>query len=141
MNRRFRAVTFACTLVFLLAAALPLRAQAPAAGKAATATDFFMQYRKAFDAAKKIEDLLGFMSASRQAQVNATPSADRPKMFEMMKMMGTLTNIKVTKETPTPAGATLTVEALDSSNAKTRGTISIVKEGGVWKVDKEEWSS
>ena len=47
----------------------------------------------------------------------------------------------MTKEAPTATGATLTVDALDSSKAKTKGTITLIKEGGGWKIDKEEWSS
>jgi hypothetical protein len=138
MNPRFRLVSAFCVTALLLAVAAPLRAQA---GKAATATEFYMQFRKAFDAAKKVEDLAPYMSASSLAQIKATPEADRAKMFELMKMMGALTNVKVTKETPTPAGATLTVEALDSDKAKTKGTITVIKEGGAWRIDKEEWSS
>ena len=62
-------------------------------------------------------------------------------MFEMIKMMGDITNIKVVKETATKTGATLNVEALDPDKKKTTGTVQIVKEGTAWKVGKESWSS
>jgi hypothetical protein len=62
-------------------------------------------------------------------------------MFEMIKMMGTLTNVKIAKETKTATGATLTVNALDSDKKNTTGTIDIVQEGGKWKIGKESWSS
>ena len=106
-----------------------------------SASDFYMQYRKAFDAAKKIEDVLPFMSADTTKQIQATPPAERGQMFEMIKMMGALTNVKIAKETRTANGATLTVNALDSDKKPTAGTIDIVKEGGKWKLGKESWSS
>jgi hypothetical protein len=100
-----------------------------------------MQYRKAFDAAKKIEDVLPFMSAETTKQVQATPAAERGQMFEMIKMMGALTNVKIVKETKTAAGATLTVNATDPDKKPTVGTIDVVKESGAWKLGKESWSS
>ena len=124
-------------LPIVLAATTSLFAQA--AGQ--SASDFYMQYRKAFDAAKKIEDVLPFMSADTTKQVQATPPAERAQMFEMIKMMGTLTNVKIVKETKTATGATLAVTALDSDKKNTTGTIDIVQEGGKWKLGKESWSS
>jgi len=55
--------------------------------------------------------------------------------------MGALSDIKISHETPVGAGATLVVDALDSGKAKLSGTISIVKEGGMWKIDREDWSA
>ena len=112
---------------------------AQAAGQ--SASDFYLQYRKAFDAAKKIEDVLPYMSAETTKQVQATPPAERAQMFEMIKMMGTLTNVKIVKETKTATGATLMVNALDTDKKNTTGTIDIVQEGGKWKLGKESWSS
>jgi hypothetical protein len=124
-----------CLPVVLFATA-PVLAQA-----APSASDFYMQYRKAFDAAKKIEDVLPFMSAETTKQIQATPAAERGQMFEMIKIMGALTNVKITKETRTANGATLTVTALDSDKKNTTGTIDIVKENNAWKLGKESWST
>jgi hypothetical protein len=108
---------------------------------ATSPSDFYLQYRKAFDAAKKIEDVLPFMSADTTKQIQATPPAERGQMFEMIKMMGALTNVKITKETKTATGVTLTVTAIDSDKTPTIGMIEIVQEGGKWKLGKESWSS
>jgi hypothetical protein len=59
----------------------------------------------------------------------------------MIKMMGALTNVKITKEIKTATGATLTVNAIDSDKKPTVGTIEIVQENGKWKLGKESWSS
>src|SRR5204862_6695317 len=125
-----------CLPIVLLATASVL-----AQASTQSASDFYLQYRKAFDGAKKIEDVMPFMSAETTKQVQATPSAERGQMFEMIKMMGALTNVKITKETPTAQGATLTVNALDPDKKATIGTIEVVKESGKWKIGKESWSS
>ncbi|HXB55479.1 MAG TPA: hypothetical protein VN461_11885 [Vicinamibacteria bacterium] len=120
-------------------------AQAPQP-KAQTATQFYVAYRAAFDKATKVDDLFPFMAAKNLKQVQATPAADREKMFGMMKIMGALTELKVTKEERTPeGGALLTAEGLAASlsdaakKEKQAGKITIVKEGGAWKLDREEW--
>jgi hypothetical protein len=137
MSRWLRIARVVCLPVVLLALSVPVFAQA----SAATASDFYLQYRKAFDAAKKIEDVLPMMSAKTRGQVEATPAAERPQMFEMVKMMSTLTNVKIIKETRSTSGAMLTVEALDADKAKTVGTVEIVKENGTWKLGTESWST
>jgi hypothetical protein len=122
-------------LPIVLFATASLLAQAPTQ----SASDFYMQYRKAFDAAKKIDDVLPFMSADTTKQIMATPPAERGQMFEMIKMMGALTNVKITKETRTATGATLTVTGLDSDKKITTGTVDIVQENGKWKLGQESW--
>ena len=124
-------------LPIVVFATASLFAQAPTQ----SASDFYMQYRKAFDVAKKIDDVLPFMSADTTKQIMATPPAERGQMFEMIKMMGALTNVKITKETRTATGAALTVTALDSDKKNTTGIIDIVQENGKWKLGQENWSS
>src|SRR5262245_65029497 len=74
MTRRLRVITILCLSVGLLALGSPVRAQAPATQ---TGSQFYLAYVKAFDAAKKIEELLPFMSAERKKQIEATPAAER----------------------------------------------------------------
>ncbi len=115
--------------------------QAPAAAKVQTATQFYLEYRAAFDKAKKVEDIFPYMAAANRKQAEGTPKADRDKMFELMKLMGTLTNLKVSKEEVTPAGTVLTATGLDGDKKPSKGKITIVKESGAWKVGEESWSS
>ena len=100
-----------------------------------TATEFYQTYRKALAKAQKVEDVMPMMSASRRAEVEKTPAADRKMMFEMIKMMTEEQgDVKVVKETATPKGADLAVQSKNEA-----GTVTMVKEGGSWKVDKESW--
>jgi hypothetical protein len=114
--------------------------QAPAAQ---TATQFYKTYQAACAKATKVDDLLPFMTADGKKQVEATPAAQRPQMFEMMKMMMSMhTNVTVVKEDHNADGsATLTLSAVDSDKKKATGKVDLVKEGGGWKVGQESWSS
>jgi hypothetical protein len=112
----------------------------PAPAQTETASQFYMRYRAAFDKAKKIEDLTPFLSKKSIDMVNATPAAERPKFFEMMKMVGSLTDVKILKETKTADGAMLAVEALGPDKQKTNGKVEVVKEGADWKLGNENWS-
>jgi len=49
--------------------------------------------------------------------------------------------VRITKETRTANGATLTVTALDPDRKNTTGTVDIVKENNRWKLGKESWST
>jgi hypothetical protein len=123
------------------AAALSLALAGIVFAQTQTASQFYTKYRDAFDKATTIDDLLPYLSKPMKAQVEATPAGDRDKMFEMMKMMGAITEMKIVKEARSTDGATLTVEALDPDKKKTTGTVQVVKEGDEWKLGTESWSS
>jgi hypothetical protein len=135
MTKWHRAVSLTAALGAAVALLTPLAAQTK------TASQFYMDYRTAFDKATTIDDVLPYMSKQRADEVAATPADERAKMFEMIKMMGALTEVKILKEAKTPEGATLTVEALDPEKKKTTGTVKVIKEGDAWKLDGESWKS
>ena len=121
------------TLGLVLALAAPALATPEQAPQ--SATEFYQAYRKALAKAQKIEDVLPMMVASRRAQVEKTPAEDRKMMFGMVKeMTAEQGEVKVVKETATANGAELAVQAKDGT-----GTVTIVKEGGSWKLEKESW--
>jgi hypothetical protein len=125
----------------LAAAAVILALAAATFAQTQTASQFYANYREAFDRATSVDDLLPYMSKPMKAQVENTPASDRAKMFEMIKTMGAITDMKIVKEARSADGATLTVEALDPDKKKTVGTVQIVKEGDEWKLGTESWSS
>jgi hypothetical protein len=130
---------WAAALAVALGSAGVARAQQP---KAQTATQFYVAYRAAFDKATKIDDLYPYMAEKNLKQAEATPKEDRAKMFGFIKTVAAVTEMKVLKEEHTPdGGALLTVEALDPDHKKTSGKVTIVKEGGAWKLGGENWSS
>ena len=112
-----------------------------ATAQSKTATDFYLEYQKAFDKATKVEEILPYLTKERRAQVEKTPAAERAQMFELMKTLGTLKDLKVVKETKTQTGYELEATAIDGDGSPSTGTIQIVQEGKDWKVDKERWAS
>ena len=136
MTRILRLVSAICLSVAVMSAAETLLAQT-----AATASEFYLQYRKVFAAAKKVEELLPYMSAEQKKQIESTPPADRAEMFEFVKMMSDQTNVKIVKETKTGTGATLDVTAVDSDKKPVTGVVTIVREGNAFKLGKESWTS
>ena len=134
MNRRTSMLTALVVTLFL---ALPVLA----ADKPGEGTKFYMDYRTAFQKAKAVEELFPFMSKEKISEVEKTPKADRSKMFEMMKMME-MKNVKVTKETKTETGYTLEATGEGGlGGGPSKGTITIVREGGKLKLVSESWKS
>src|SRR5215207_9365479 len=106
-----------------------------------SATQFYMNYRAAFQKATKVEEILPFMSKARRAEVEKTPAGERSKMFAFIKEFDTYSQIKVVKETKSANGVTLSAEGIDSEKKKSTATIDVVREDGGWKLGKESWST
>ena len=62
-------------------------------------------------------------------------------MFEMMKMMGNMSNVKVVKETKQDDGYLLDLTATGPDKSAMTGTAEIIMEGGAMKLKKESWKS
>jgi len=133
---RARRMAITLTLVFASMGAASLAQNANQ-----TAAEFYLAYRVVFDKATSVADIRPWHSKAVQAKMDATSKEDNAMMFEMVKMMAAVTNLKVVKETKTASGVTLSVEALDSDKKKTTGEVFLIREGGVWKLERERWSS
>jgi len=127
------------TILALLTVVFLAAATTKAQGK--TVQQFYQEYVAAFAKAKTIDDILPFMAAENRKQAEATPKAERDKMFEMIKMFGH-TDIKVIKEEKGADGSTvLSVEGVDADKQTSTGQVTIVKEGAAWKIGKESWTT
>jgi hypothetical protein len=127
------------TTLFIAAsmlAALPAAAQKPGQ----TATQFYNAYRTAWVQSKTMDTLLPYVSKESRAQYETTPKEQREPMFKRMKELGTLTNVKVVKETKTPNGYVLELTAVGPKKKPATGTAEIVIEGGAMKLKKESWN-
>jgi hypothetical protein len=133
-------IALATAMLLALLASAPAAAQLPAA-KAKTGTEFYTAYLDAFAKATTIDDLSPWLAKEQREQIAATPADQRKMMFGMIKEMSSdNTDVTVLKETPTAIGADLDVQAVSkASKGKVNGKITLVKEGGEWKVAKEAW--
>jgi hypothetical protein len=117
---------------------------ASAAGTAQTPRHVFEAYRRAIDEG----DLEAFKNAI-PAEMIETMEAEMPggmseetfrQVFGMMKpFMVPVSDVLVEEEKIEGNTANWTVS--DKNDPNNRGTISFVKEGGYWKMLKEEWES
>ena len=135
MQRTTRA---AATVAILLGLSAGTPAQPAAAYK--NGSEFYLAYRVAFDKATSIDELLPWVASGRREQIAKAPANERQEAFAMIKMFDDRTNVTVVKETPTAAGAELQVEGISAeSKSKATGVITLVKESGVWKIERESW--
>jgi hypothetical protein len=102
---------------------------------------FYMEYRAALAKAKAMEDLLPYLSKSRAQMVEKTPKEDRAKMFGLMKAMD-VKDVKVLKESKTDTGYVLEATGKGPMGpGETKGTVTILREGGKLKLDRESWKN
>jgi hypothetical protein len=112
---------------------------AASALQAGTATEFYMTYRAAFDKAQKIEELLPYLAAKNRQEVEKTPAAERVKLFELMKMLGAMKDVKVLKTTKSGSGEMLSVAGTVDGTKQTCN-VEVVNESGAWKIGAEKCS-
>jgi hypothetical protein len=126
-----------CSALAALTAAV--HTPVPQAQGEKTATQFFLEYRAAFEKAKSMDEILPFMVKERRDDMVKTPAPERKKKFERMQMMSDARNVKVVSETKTDKGVELSVEGVDAQKQKATGRIQVVREGGSWKIAEEIW--
>jgi hypothetical protein len=130
------------TLVAVMVSALMLFALPVGAQKAGqTATQFYTEYRDVWQKAKSIDPILHYLAKDSRAEIEATPKDKRQMMFDMMKMMGNMTNVKVVKETKQGDGYLLDLTATSPDKKSMKGTAEIIMEGAAMKLKKETWIS
>ena len=107
-----------------------------------TATEFYQRWRSAAVNAKSVDEITAFWSAETIDQFNMEPDAARAETLTMVKRFYSMhTDVKVVKETATPSGATLSLEALDRDGKPVVGSVDVVKETGACKMSAavEQW--
>lgn len=124
----------ALVLVFHLPAAAQPAASYP------SGSEFYLAYRAAFDRATSFDELLPWAAKARREQIANAPASERAEAFVMVKMFDDRINVTVVKETPSANGAELQVEGISAERrGKATGVITLVKEDGAWKIDRESW--
>jgi hypothetical protein len=130
------------TLVAFIFPALFLFTPAAFAQTAAqTPTQFYMEYRDAWATAKSIDALLPYLSKDGRREIEATPPDKRQMMFQMMKMMGNMSNVKVVKETRQGDSYLLDLTGTGADKSPLTGSAEIISEGGALKLKRESWKT
>ena len=121
------AIIFICAILFMLAGC----SNKPTDEEILAQT--FSNYQKAIQD-ENSEALKGFISAERQKEM---PVENAAMAIQMIKAL-LPTNIKITGTEISGNKALLKLEGL-AQGQKTTGTVEFVKEGGIWKLSKEDW--
>jgi hypothetical protein len=98
--------------------------------------------RKAYDAYRKIlaaGDMKGLRDTVSSDRAKSMDDPDFKKMFPLIQSMEPK-NVKYVNGSMDGDKATLNVTAKDGNESST-GTVTMVKQGGKWKVDNESWKS
>ncbi|HTS01151.1 MAG TPA: hypothetical protein VMN04_01390 [Thermoanaerobaculia bacterium] len=114
---------------------VPPTAAETAAAQNNPATKVYVQY---LDAVQK-EDIPALKKVFTKDQARQLDDPDAKKMVGMVKMMSA-TNIRVLKVVETGDAADLTVTGKQDAS-DVNGVVHMVKEGGGWKVQREEWKN
>jgi hypothetical protein len=109
-------------------------------------SDTYMQYHNALQTATAVDAVEPFMCKKVIKEIDETPAEMKPKMFGLIKEL-TPTTVKV--ESEKIEGDQATLKVIDASaqstpkgiNEKTDGSVTLVREDGTWKIDKESWNS
>ena len=129
-------------IVFMCAAPIYSSATAAEVQATETASAFYMRWRSTVLSAKSVDELATFLDADTLEQFKMEPEPAKSETLPMMKRLYQQKNdVRVVKETPTPHGATLSLEAVDSEKGPLVGTVDVVKENGAWKISNavERW--
>jgi hypothetical protein len=137
----------ALLLTLALAAGLPIAQTTTAtattnANPSETAAQFYLRFRDAALSAKTIDEVTRFWSAGLMDGFNLTREVNKPTTLETVKRRaGMFTDLKVTGETPTPDGVTLSLEGIGPDKTPMTGSVDIVRENGAWKLaGQEQWT-
>jgi hypothetical protein len=134
-----------CSLIAFASAAAWAQAQgakpAPSTSSPQSATQFYLEYRAAFDKASALDDVLPFWAAAKRKEAEAMPALVRGQGLQSMKLANPVTAVTVLKEENTVDGAKLMVEGIRPDKKKKTGLVTLVKEGGAWKLAAEHWNS
>jgi hypothetical protein len=94
-------------------------------------------YRAVF--AGDVKAIAASFVAARRKDFEAADPEERKMLLEMMKINPP--EIRILPPVVNGSTATLTIEALNESSGQTTATITMVQEGGAWKVAREKWST
>jgi hypothetical protein len=105
-----------------------------------TPTQAYLDYRAALEKATKLSDVLPHLSAAYRGMLESRPKADQPEWLKRLKE-DMMKDVTITKETITGETCTLLATGTSARGNAMKGKISLVREGGAWKLDEQGWST
>jgi hypothetical protein len=133
---------FFLTVVVVFAVPVCLLATAQEQHTTETATQFYLRWRSTALNAKSVDEITPFWTAEAKREFDMEPDSVKARTLDMVKRLySKQTAVNVVKETATPDGVPLSLEALDPDKKPVVSSVDIVKETGAWKMTGavEQW--
>ncbi len=131
--RRFALVAFTLCVV-------GVEALTPSA-QTASPLDAYKAYLDAASTATTPDALFPFVSKDYKAMLQQAPRAEVDKMIKMSIAKDKLTDITVTSQKVDGTKAVLELTAKTGDGRATSGKVTMIKEGGTWKLDEDAWAT
>jgi len=128
------AVLLALTLVSCLT---PI----PVGAQGRTPLDAYKAYLDAASKATTPDALFPFISQEYKTLLQKAPKAEVEKMLKMSIAKEKLQDIAVTSQQVGASKAVLELKAKTGDGRPTTGKVTMVKEGGAWKLDEDAWAT
>ena len=103
--------------------------------------DAYKAYLDAASKATTAEALFPFISKEYKSLLQSAPKAEVEKMIKMSIAKDKLTDITVVSQKVDAAKAVLELSAKTADGRATTGKVTMVKEGGAWKMDEDAWAT
>ena len=116
-------------------AAVPLFAQSR------TPLDAYKTYLDAASKATSRDALFPFISKEYKSLLENAPKAEVDKMIKMDIAKEKLADIAVKSQQLTASKAVLELTAKTGDGRPATGKVTMVKEGGTWKLDEDAWAT
>ena len=135
MKKKLRVSTIGLRALILLAVAASV-----VSAESKTPTQAYLDYQAALAKATKLSDVLPHLSAAYRGMLESRSKEDQPVWLKRLKD-DTMKDIKIVKETIDGDKCTIQATGTSARGNAMKGKISMVKEGGAWKLEGQGWST
>jgi hypothetical protein len=110
-----------------------------AAGAGDTPTAAYLAYRQAFEKATSLKELLPYAKKESRAELEGMSAERLEAGLRLAKRLSDVKDVKVSKETVTGETAVLEVTAVHADGRPATASVTLAREEGQWKIDRENW--
>lgn len=99
--------------------------------------DSYKAYLEVMATAKSLDDLLPYYTKELRSGLSKMPADMKVSYLQMNRRV--LKDLKVTTENIAESKAEFQLTARNADGQATQGSVTMIKEAGVWKIDEDAW--
>jgi hypothetical protein len=131
-SRVLESILGCALLVFALSTSAFAQAKSP--------TDAYLAFVADAHKATSLDQLLPHLSKEYRSMLESRPADQKPVWLQRLKDSADMSDIKITRETI--SGSKCALEGTATGHVgPLKGKVSLVQEGGEWKLDEQGWST